>query len=434
MDRVSVCDEKADQERKETCMIETGQKKERLILVAVNTGEERRILASLEELALLVDTAGGETVGRLYQNLEHPVAATYVGKGKLDEIRELIDSLEADGIVCDDELTPAQMKNMEQELGTRVLDRTMVILDIFASRARSSEGKIQVELAQLRYRANRLTGMGQSMSRLGGGIGTRGPGESKLESDRRAIHQRIGQLKAELEQVKRTRAVTRQKRSSTHIPVAAIVGYTNAGKSSLLNRLTGAEVLAENKLFATLDPTTRLLNLGNDEPLLLTDTVGFIDKLPHHLIDAFRSTLEEAKHADLILHVVDAANPDRDTQMHVVYETLKELGVEGKPVFTLMNKQDLLSEEEKALVIRDMHADRTIAVSVREGSGLEELKDVLLKFLRDRKKYVERLYSYQEMGKIQLLRKYGQILTETYRDDGIAVTGYVPAEYYNQIL
>ena len=398
-------------------MIETAQKKERLLLVAVNTAEESRVRASLEELALLVDTAGGEAVGSIYQNLDHPISATYVGKGKIEEIRQLAAQLDADGIVCDDELTPDQM----------------VILDIFASRARSSEGKIQVELAQLRYRANRLTGMGQSMSRLGGGIGTRGPGESKLETDRRLIHQRIGQLKSELEQVKRTREVTRKRRNDTHIPVAAIVGYTNAGKSSLLNKLTGSEVLAEDKLFATLDPTTRLLSLGNDEPLLMTDTVGFIDKLPHHLIDAFRSTLEEAKHADLIIHVVDCSNPEHETQMQVVYQTLKELGVEGKPIFTLMNKQDLLSEEEKDLFERDMQADRTIEISVKDGTGLDELREVLLSFLRNRKKYVERLYGYDEMGKIQLLRKYGQIVTEEYRDDGVAVTGYVPNEYYNQI-
>ena len=419
--------------REVSYMIETAQKKERLLLVAVNTAEESRVRASLEELALLVDTAGGEAVGSIYQNLDHPISATYVGKGKIEEIRQLAAQLDADGIVCDDELTPAQMKNLEQELGFNVLDRTMVILDIFASRARSSEGKIQVELAQLRYRANRLTGMGQSMSRLGGGIGTRGPGESKLETDRRLIHQRIGQLKSELEQVKRTREVTRKRRNDTRIPVAAIVGYTNAGKSSLLNKLTGSEVLAEDKLFATLDPTTRLLSLGNDEPLLMTDTVGFIDKLPHHLIDAFRSTLEEAKHADLIIHVVDCSNPEHETQMQVVYQTLKELGVEGKPIFTLMNKQDLLSEEEKNLFERDMQADRTIEISVKDGTGLDELREVLLSFLRNRKKYVERLYGYDEMGKIQLLRKYGQIVTEEYRDDGVAVTGYVPNEYYNQI-
>ena len=407
--------------------------KERVILVGVSEQDGDDAEDSLAELAELVKTAGASVAGTLIQKRELIHPGTYVGTGKVAEIAELLEHTGATGIVCDDELSPAQLKNLETMLNTKVMDRTLIILDIFAARATTSEGKIQVELAQLRYRANRLTGMGQSMSRLGGGIGTRGPGESKLETDRRLIHQRIGQLKSELEQVKRTREVTRKRRNDTHIPVAAIVGYTNAGKSSLLNKLTGSEVLAEDKLFATLDPTTRLLSLGNDEPLLMTDTVGFIDKLPHHLIDAFRSTLEEAKHADLIVHVVDCSNPEHETQMQVVYQTLKELGVEGKPIFTLMNKQDLLSEEEKNLFERDMQADRTIEISVKDGTGLDELREVLLSFLRNRKKYVERLYGYDEMGKIQLLRKYGQIVTEEYRDDGVAVTGYVPNEYYNQI-
>ena len=406
---------------------------ERVILVGVQESFSEDVEESLDELAELCETAGAQVAGRVIQNREKIHPGTYVGKGKIDEIALLMEELDATGIVCDDELSPAQLNNLEKELDCKVMDRTLIILDIFAARANTSEGNIQVELAQLRYRAARLVGLRNSLSRLGGGIGTRGPGESKLETDRRLIHQRIGQLKSELEQVKRTREVTRKRRNDTHIPVAAIVGYTNAGKSSLLNKLTGSEVLAEDKLFATLDPTTRLLSLGNDEPLLMTDTVGFIDKLPHHLIDAFRSTLEEAKHADLIVHVVDCSNPEHETQMQVVYQTLKELGVEGKPIFTLMNKQDLLSEEEKNLFERDMQADRTIEISVKDGTGLDELREVLLSFLRNRKKYVERLYGYDEMGKIQLLRKYGQIVTEEYRDDGVAVTGYVPNEYYNQI-
>ena len=414
-------------------MIDLSKLEERVILAAVSTSETDQAESSLDELKELADTAGAKTVGRVIQNRESIHPGTYLGKGKLQELREMLYETGATGVICDDELSPAQLKNLEDVLDTKVMDRTMVILDIFASRANTREGKIQVELAQLKYRAIRLVGMRSSLSRLGGGIGTRGPGESKLETDRRLIHQRIGQLKSELEQVKRTREVTRKRRNDTHIPVAAIVGYTNAGKSSLLNKLTGSEVLAEDKLFATLDPTTRLLSLGNDEPLLMTDTVGFIDKLPHHLIDAFRSTLEEAKHADLIVHVVDCSNPEHETQMQVVYQTLKELGVEGKPIFTLMNKQDLLSEEEKNLFERDMQADRTIEISVKDGTGLDELREVLLSFLRNRKKYVERLYGYDEMGKIQLLRKYGQIVTEEYRDDGVAVTGYVPNEYYNQI-
>ena len=412
-------------------MIETQQKKERLILVGVNTGNEQAARDSLEELGLLVRTAGAEPLDQVVQNLEHPNPATYVGSGKLDEIRILINSCDADGIVCDDELTPAQLKNLEQELDTTVLDRTMVILDIFAARAKSSEGKIQVELAQLRYRAIRLVGMRNSLSRLGGGIGTRGPGEKKLEVDRRLIHQRIGQLKQELEQVKKHREVTRQQRNRSHVPVAAIVGYTNAGKSTLLNRMTGADVLAEDKLFATLDPTTRLLQLERDESILLTDTVGFVSKLPHHLIDAFRSTLEEAKYADLILHVVDASNPMRDMQMHVVYDTLRELGVEGKPVFTLMNKQDAVTETD--IIFRDFQADRTIGISAKTGAGLEELKQALSEFLRENKAWICKLVPYDKAGRIQDIRKLGQVSKEEYREDGILVEGYLPREFAGRV-
>ena len=413
-------------------MYENKEKQQTALLAAVDTGEFD-VQRSVDELEELAKSAGAVVKGRVIQRKERPDPATLMGTGRLEEVAEFVRANEIDLVIFDHELAPAQQKNLENALDVAVIDRTTLILDIFAQRAKTSEGRLQVELAQLKYRLPRLSGLGTSLSRLGGGIGTRGPGESKLETDRRLIHQRIGQLKSELEQVKRTREVTRKRRNDTHIPVAAIVGYTNAGKSSLLNKLTGSEVLAEDKLFATLDPTTRLLSLGNDEPLLMTDTVGFIDKLPHHLIDAFRSTLEEAKHADLIIHVVDCSNPEHETQMQVVYQTLKELGVEGKPIFTLMNKQDLLSEEEKDLFERDMQADRTIEISVKDGTGLDELREVLLSFLRNRKKYVERLYGYDEMGKIQLLRKYGQIVTEEYRDDGVAVTGYVPNEYYNQI-
>ena len=406
---------------------------EKVILVGVSEQDGDDAEDSVAELAELVKTAGATVVGTMIQKRELIHPGTYIGSGKVAELKLLVEELGATGIVCDDELSPAQLRNLEDMLDTKVMDRTLIILDIFAARATTSEGKIQVELAQLKYRLSRLTGLGRSMSRLGGGIGTRGPGEKKLEIDRRLIKDRIAQLNRELKEVRQHRDITRAQREKNQMPVAAIVGYTNAGKSTLINTLTNAGVLEEDKLFATLDPTTRLLSLGNDEPLLMTDTVGFIDKLPHHLIDAFRSTLEEAKHADLIVHVVDCSNPEHETQMQVVYQTLKELGVEGKPIFTLMNKQDLLSEEEKNLFERDMQADRTIEISGKDGTGLDELREVLLSFLRNRKKYVERLYGYDEMGKIQLLRKYGQIVTEEYRDDGVAVTGYVPNEYYNQI-
>ena len=407
-------------------MIETQQKKDRFLLVGIHDSSPETAERSLKELALLVDTAGGETVGSVVQSLDHPNPATYVGSGKLAEIRELAAALGADGIVCDDELTPAQMENLEAFLNLAVLDRTMVILDIFAARAKSSEGKIQVELAQLKYRAIRLAGMRNSLSRLGGGIGTRGPGEKKLEIDRRLIHRRIGQLKAELEEVRRHRELTRKQRIRNRVFVAAIVGYTNAGKSTLLNSLTGSDVPAENRLFATLDPTSRMLDLGLGLSVMLTDTVGFINKLPHQLIDAFRSTLEEAKYSDLILHVVDASNPDREEQMHTVYATLRELGISDKPVITLMNKQDLVMGED--LFFRDFHADQTIGISAATGQGLEALKAVLSVSARAGKVYIEQMIPYSRMQVVGQIRAQGQITQEEYLDDGIRVCGYVPAQ------
>lgn len=300
---------------------------EKLILVGVSRQDDEDTEDSLTELAELVETAGGLVVGTAIQNRESVHPGTYVGKGKLEELQQMISELEADGIVCDDELSPAQLRNMEDVLECRVMDRTLVILDIFAARASTSEGKIQVELAQLKYRMSRLTGLGISLSRLGGGIGTRGPGEKKLEMDRRLIKNRIAQLNRELVQVQKHREITRGQREHNQTRVAAIVGYTNAGKSTLLNRLTHASVLEEDMLFATLDPTTRNLKLDSGQEILLTDTVGFIRKLPHHLIEAFRSTLEEARYADIILHVVDASSPQREKQMEIVYETLQNLGV-----------------------------------------------------------------------------------------------------------
>ena len=319
-------------------MIEIKDETEKVILVGVALSDQDDTKESLEELKDLVSTAGAETAGMLIQNREQQHPATYVGKGKIEELKNMIWELRATGIVCDDELSPAQMKNLQDELDVKVMDRTLIILDIFAARASTSEGKIQVELAQLKYQQTRLTGWGRAMSRLGGGIGTRGPGEKKLEMDRRLIKSRIAQLNRELKDVKKHREVTREQRSRSHIPVAAIVGYTNAGKSTLLNALTGAGILAEDKLFATLDPTTRDLKLPSGQEILMTDTVGFIRKLPHHLIEAFRSTLEEAKYADIILHVVDASNPQMDEQMYTVYETLQNLGVKDKPVITVFNK------------------------------------------------------------------------------------------------
>ena len=411
-------------------MYEMGEQLERVVLAGVQTYDSEDTAESLLELEELTRTAGAVTVGSVMQSRESVHPATYLGKGKLEELKEMIYNLDATGVICDDELTPAQLNNLERELECKVMDRTMVILDIFAGRARTSEGKIQVELAQLKYRAARLVGMRASLSRLGGGIGTRGPGEKKLEMDRRLIHQRIGQLKEQLEEVQRHRTLIRTQREKSRTKVAAIVGYTNAGKSTLLNALTGAGVLEEDQLFATLDPTTRVLDLPGKQQILLTDTVGFIRKLPHHLIEAFKSTLEEAKYADIILHVVDASNPRKETHMHVVYDTLKQLGVENKKVITLFNKQDLCLDKEQ---LRDFQADHVLNISARTGEGLEEVKEILEQTLREGQVYIERLYPYEQAGKISVIRKHGQVLQEDYLPEGISVKAYIPMENYHTV-
>ena len=402
---------------------------ERVLLVGVQERDGDDTEESLQELAELAKTAGAKVVGTVIQKREAIHPGTYVGKGKIDEIRTLLAALDATGIVCDDELSPVQMNNLQQELDTKVMDRTLLILDIFADHATTKEGKIQVELAQLRYRAVRLVGLRSSLSRLGGGIGTRGPGEKKLEMERRLIKERISQLKKELEQVKRHRELLREGRKRDRVMTAAIVGYTNAGKSTLLNTLTDAGVLSEDKLFATLDPTTRLLELNGGQRLYLTDTVGFIRKLPHHLIEAFKSTLEEAKYADVILHVVDASNPQMEEQMFVVYETLRELEVRDKKIITLFNKQDKLEGRE---IFRDFKADYALKISARTGEGLEELKEILEKILAENQIYVERVLDYQDAGLVQLIRKYGQLIEEKYTENGIAIKARVPRDLYGK--
>lgn len=410
-------------------MIDNREAEERVILVAVRKSDKENTEQSLDELCELASTAGAVTVARVIQNLDNFNPATYIGKGKIDEIKELIIEYDATGIICDDELSPAQMNNLSDALEIKVMDRTLLILDIFAGRANTNEGKIQVELAQLRYRSSRLSGLGNALSRLGGGIGTRGPGETKLEMDRRIIHERIGQLKHELEAVVTHRELTRSQRSRSNIPVVAIVGYTNAGKSTLLNTLTGAGILAENKLFATLDPTTRGLELESGQQILLTDTVGFISKLPHHLVEAFKSTLEEAVYADIILHVVDASNPAMDSQMHVVYDTLEKLGAGDKPIITAFNKIEIAGNK----VLKDFKADKTVNISALHGDGLTELKDTIEEVLRESKIYIEKTYSYTEVSKISLIRKYGQLISEEYVAEGIEVKAYVPTEIYDKV-
>lgn len=411
-------------------MIETGRKKEKVILVAAALDDMEKAEQSLDELGELVKTAGAEVAGQMIQLRDAVHPGTYIGSGKLDELKWLVWEKEADGIVCDDELSPSQINNLEEVLDCKIMDRTLVILDIFAARASTKEGKIQVELAQLKYRQSRLTGLGKSLSRLGGGIGTRGPGEKKLEMDRRLIKSRIAQLNRELADVRRHREVTREQRNRNHMPVCALVGYTNAGKSTLLNTLTGAAVLEEDKLFATLDPTTRVLNLPGGQKILLTDTVGFISKLPHNLIEAFRSTLEEAKYADVILHVADLSNPQMDEQMYVTYETLEELGVLNKTVITVFNKCDKAGDD---LLIRDFKSDVRVIVSAKTGQGLDSLKEVLEDWIREQRMEIKRLYPYAEAGKIQMIRAYGEVTKEEYQAEGIYIEGFVPRELYGKV-
>lgn len=404
--------------------------KERVILVGVSEQDGDDAEDSLAELAELVKTAGASVAGTLIQKRELIHPGTYVGTGKVAEIAELLEHTGATGIVCDDELSPAQLKNLETMLNTKVMDRTLIILDIFAARAATSEGKIQVELAQLKYRLSRLTGLGRSMSRLGGGIGTRGPGEKKLEIDRRLINDRIAQLNRELKEVVKHREIARAKRERNAVPVVAIVGYTNAGKSTLLNHLTDAEVLEEDKLFATLDPTTRMLELEGHQQVLLTDTVGFIRKLPHHLIEAFKSTLEEAKYADYIIHVVDASNPQRDKQMYIVYETLDHLGVKNKKILTLFNKIDIRTDDDQ---LQDFRADHVLQISATENAGLDAVKDVLQEMLREDKIYIERVIPYAQAGVLQLVRNKGELVSEEYVPEGISIRAYVPMEVYGKL-
>lgn len=404
--------------------------RERVILVGVDTEGGETAERSLDELAELAATAGAEVTGRLIQTRECVHPATYIGRGKLIELKEMLWETEATGIICDDELSSTQLGNLEEELDCKVLDRTLLILDIFAARAVSGEGKIQVELAQLRYRASRLSGLGRSLSRLGGGIGTRGPGEKKLEMDRRLIRERISRLKKELADVERHRELLRSQRNQSGMKVAALVGYTSAGKSSIENALTNAGILEDAMLFSTLDTTTRALQLDGTQEILLTDTVGFIRKLPHHLIEAFKSTLEEAKYADIIIHVVGVSNPRMDEQMYVVYDTLRQMGAEGKPVITLFNKQDRLEKEESH---KDFQADYSIATSAKTGQGLDELKVALLEIIRRDQIYVERLYPFADAGKIQMIRSKGQLLSEEYLSEGIQIKAYVPQDVYGKL-
>jgi len=409
---------------------ETKEIVEKVVLLGVDVGDDTK--ESMKELAELVDTAGATVLDSIIQSRERMHPGTYIGKGKIEEVKDRVIELGATGVVCDDELTPAQLRNLEDLLDTKVMDRTMVILDIFAKRATTSEGKIQVELAQLKFSAARLVGLRSSLSRLGGGIGTRGPGEKKLEMDRRLIHERISQLKAELKKVENHRELIRKSRDENLAFNVAIVGYTNAGKSTLLNKLTDANILAEDKLFATLDPTTRKLKLGSGQEILVTDTVGFIRKLPHHLIEAFKSTLEEAKYANLLIHMVDASNEEASSQMLVVYDTLRSLDVVDKDIITVFNKTDLM--EENMELPRDFHADKVLKMSAKTGEGIEDLKKTIEDILQKQRVYLEHVFPYKDAGKIAIVRKFGEILSEEYIDEGISIKAYIPAEIFGKVI
>ena len=397
-------------------MEEFGKLEERVVLVGVQTDDHDNVEESLDELKELASTAGAVTVGRIIQNRESVHPGTYIGKGKIEEVRALVYAMDATGIICDDELSPAQLNNLERELDCKVMDRTLLILDIFAARAITSEGKIQVELAQLRYRSARLVGLRESLSRLGGGIGTRGPGEKKLETDRRLIRTRISALKQELSQVEKHRELIRSSRARGNMKTAAIVGYTNAGKSTLLNTLTGSEVLSEDKLFATLDPTTRLLNLKDGQQILLTDTVGFINKLPHGLVKAFRSTLEEVKYADLLIQVVDFSDENYRQQMQVTADTLKELGAGDIPQIIVYNKVDKCGMEPLPQKRQD-----NWYLAAGQNIGIRELAEAV-----EQKVYADNaecvfLIPYSAGNVASYLMEQAQILSREYREDGILI-------------
>lgn len=389
----------------------------RAILIGADTGEYDAE-SSMDELSELAKTAGAEELARVLQKREAYEPATVIGEGKLAEVKELCGSLGAELLIFDCELTASQIRNVEDETDVRVIDRTMLILDIFAGRAVSREGKLQVELAQLKYRLPRLMGIGASLSRLGGGIGTRGPGETQLETDRRHIRRRIDKLSAELKELEERRGYARDRRKKDSVQVGAIVGYTNAGKSTLLNLLTGADVLAEDKLFATLDPTSRAIELPDGRSLLLVDTVGLIRRLPHHLVEAFKSTLEEAACADIIIHVCDVSDPGAAEKADVTLKTLADLGAAEIPVVTVLNKCDLLTEN----IPED---DSTVKISAKKAQGIDRLLKVVAANLPETAKRMKLLLPYDKAGFTAKLRENGKVFTEEYTETGVLVDALV---------
>ena len=409
----------------------TEEAEEKVIVVGVDiNGSGNNTEACLDELGLLIDTAGAKEIGRLVQKRERVSPGFYLGKGKIEELKNLVCELGATGVVCDDELSPAQMRNLEEALETKVMDRTMVILDICAKRAMSSEGKIQVELAQLKYRLTRLAGLGASLSRLGGGIGTRGPGEKKLETDRRYIKDRISELKESLEEIRTHRELLRNQRKKKGSVVVSLVGYTNAGKSTILNGITNAGVLEEDKLFATLDTTTRIAQLPGGTNIMLTDTVGFIQKLSHHLVEAFKATLEELQYADILLHVVDASDPSAEEHMKVVYDTLKELGCEGKPVITVFNKMD---SADIMHVPEDKNSLSQINISAKNAGDLNSLLAETERILKTFRRQTKVLIPYSKGGLLSGIYGKCEILSEEHTEDGTLIEAYMDDETVSRL-
>ena len=398
---------------------------EKAILISVDTGEYD-CDASLDELSELAKTAGAEEIARVIQKREAYESATVVGEGKLEEISELCKTYGAELLIFDCELTASQIRNIEDETDVRVIDRTMLILDIFAGRAVSAEGKLQVELAQLKYRLPRLMGIGASLSRLGGGIGTRGPGETQLETDRRHIRRRIDKLSEELRELEKRRGYARSRRKKDSVQVGAIVGYTNAGKSTLLNLLTGADVLAEDKLFATLDPTARSIELPDGRSLLLIDTVGLIRRLPHHLVEAFKSTLEEAASADIILHVCDASDPEAGEKADVTLKTLAELGAAEIPVVTILNKCDKITEHFPV-------DEKTVKISALNNEGIDELLQVISHNLPQTSRRMKLLLPYDKAGLSAQIRNNGKVFSEEYTENGVLLDALVELPLIKQM-
>lgn len=404
---------------------------ERAVLVGVRLPDmqEWQFTESMEELSSLADTAGAVVVGKFMQNRQRPKPATFIGKGKAEELADYCREAAANIVISDRELSPAQARNLEEKIGIKVIDRTQLILDIFARRAQTKEGKLQVELAQLKYLLPRLTGLGTQLSRLGGGIGTRGPGETKLETDRRRIRERISDLERELKEVQQHRALLRKDRRDEPLPLVSLVGYTNAGKSTLLRTLTGADVLVEDKLFATLDPTTRRVRLPNNDIVLLTDTVGFIQSLPHHLVAAFRATLEEVQEADLLLHVVDVSHPNCEGQIRAVESVLESLKSLNKPVIMVFNKMDLLQDPQDL----PLTEYPKVNISALTGQGIEQLLSLIADVLKERYSVVKLWIPYDKTNLVSLLHQKGNVRKEEYGVEGIQLEVEISRIWANRV-